>query len=626
MSMAETILEALDAAGLGMTITVDRDGTLDRVYANETLAGLLGYSIDEIDQVPPMIQFPDDERDRANEMLRAWRAGEPIPKFYRTAILTPRGERIPVDVSLSTTMWNGCKATVAFVRDVRDALRASQRLEESEKRFRAVVELAPDAVVVAVDGKIRYANRAAAQVFRFATSSELVGRELMSFVEPTEKAIASTRIGSVVRGSRLLPREYIAVRADGTSFPFEIASMSIDWEGEPAILGIGRDLTERRRTDAELIQADRMASVGLLAAGVAHEINNPLTYMLLHLTKLRRMLPGLLPDDGVRAEVDRLLAQALEGGDRVGGIVRDLLSFVRGHDSGHGTCDVTQVAESALKLAHTALDSRARVVRKLEATPPVQADEARLGQVFVNLIANALQAMRDIPEARRELEVCVGMDDGRVRADICDRGPGIDPAIAEHIFDPFFTTKDVGEGTGLGLAISKSIITGAGGVLQVFPRDGGGTRLSMWLPVAERKHTVPRRTTPIPEVRGRVLLIDDDAQVANAIADLLSERYEVECSDNCREGLRLLLEHPFDAILCELTLTGGGGVAEIERALDDRPGLFGRILFMSGGARTEAQRRFAAAHAERVLSKPLDVEVLFERLDALIGPALDAGR
>jgi len=616
--MAETILDALDAAGLGMTITVDRGGTLERVYANETLAQILGYSPDEIGDVPPMIQFPEDERERANEMLRAWRAGEPIPHFYRTEILTPAGERIPVDVSLSSTTWRGDQATVAFVRDAREAVRASQRLEESERRFRAVVEAAPDSVVVAVDGKIRYANQAGADVFGYGDPQSMIGMSLVDFVSPAERTIASERLDTVTGGTRLTPREYVAVRADGTRFPFEISSIPIEWEGEAAIVGVGRDLTERRRSDAELIQADRMASVGLLAAGVAHEINNPLTYMLLHLTKLRRMLPSLLADDGTRAEVDRLLAQAVEGGDRVGGIVRDLLSFVRGRDAGDGTCDVSHVVDSALKLAHTALDSRARVVRRIEPTPPVQADEARLGQVFVNLIANALQAMRSVPEATRELDICVGVDDGRVRADICDRGPGIDPAIAERIFDPFFTTKEVGEGTGLGLAISRSIVVGAGGAIQALPRDGGGTCFSIWLPVAERKHREPRLSTPVPDQRGRVLLIDDDPQVSHAIADLLSERYDVECSDHCDEGLGRLLELPFDAILCDLTLAGNESVQALERALVDRPTLMDRLLFMSGGARTEAQRRFAAEHADKVLSKPLDIEGLFSRLAALV--------
>ena len=420
-----------------------------------------------------------------------------------------------------------------------------------------------------------------------------------------------------------MPREYRALRSDGSTFPFEISSMPIAWQGEAAVLGIGRDLTERRRSEAELIQADRMASVGLLAAGVAHEINNPLTYTLLHLSKLRRMLPDLVPAGDARSEVDRLLLQAIEGGDRVAGIVRDLLAFVRGNDGGANTRDVVGVLESALKLAHTAIDSRAVVVRKIEPTPPVGVDEARLGQVFVTLLANALQAMQGMPEDQRKLEVRVGVDDGRVRVEICDRGPGIDPAVAERIFDPFFTTKDVGEGTGLGLAITRSIVTAAGGSIGASARSGGGTIFSLWLPIAESCPRRARPPSPVPVFRGRVLVVDDDEQVAEAIADLLSERYDVECMSDCGEALeRIFSGQTFDVIVCDLSMPRIDGVDAFQRIVERKPELIDRILFMTGGARTEKQRKFSAEHSERLLSKPLDVDDVFERIDRLV----NAGR
>jgi signal transduction histidine kinase len=247
-----------------------------------------------------------------------------------------------------------------------------------------------------------------------------------------------------------------------------------------------------------LIQADRMATVGTLATGVAHEINNPLTYVVLHLEKLRLSLTRLVPDETGRGEAQHMLMEALDGAERVRVIVQDLLSLARSDTSTHGPTDVRKVVGTALKLASPVLDGRAEVVQEMEETAPVRANAAWLGQVFVNLLVNAGQAF-DAQDPKRN-RVCVRTEtsaDGWIEVAVEDNGPGIPADIADRIFDPFFTTKEAGVGTGLGLAISRSVIDSLGGEIDVKSQPGKGTTFKVRLPPLSRTGLMSERPRSI---------------------------------------------------------------------------------------------------------------------------------
>jgi len=506
----------------------------------------------------------------------------------------------------------------AFVTDYSKQVEAARAIAAMETRFRSLVNAADDAVVVSRAGVVLYANPATAQLVGVPSSDALVGRSLAEFMSADEVPIMRSRMAEVAEGSKLAPREYSGRRADGANFSLEISSVSIPWEGGRAVLAFGRDVSERRRLQDELIQADRMASVGLLAAGIAHEINNPLTYTLLHLAKLQRMLPDLVAAGDTRQEVERLLSQAAEGGDRVGAIVRDLLTFVRADENrGEHPVDLRDVVVSATKLARMAIDPEAKVEHDHASIPAVRADAARLGQVFVNLVVNALQAM--VESSVRELTTVAKVDGEYVRIDICDRGPGIEPGIAGHMFDAFFTTKDIGVGTGLGLPISRSIVQSFGGSIEAAPRDGGGSVFSVRLPVCRDLHEVAETPAVSHSRRVRVLLVDDDTRVLEAISELLSERYDVTCADAGHAALSMFDDGGvFDAVLCDLAMPDVDGVRIYSQLSGTRPIVAKRLLFMTGGARTTRQREFADGHAERFLSKPLQADEVFAMIDALV--------
>ncbi|MGZ3460011.1 MAG: sensor histidine kinase [Archangium sp.] len=271
---------------------------------------------------------------------------------------------------------------------------------------------------------------------------------------------------------------------------------------------------EHERMQAMLVQADRLASLGLLAAGVVHEVNTPLAYILSNLDWLDEELPSLRgalerqarrettgPELGSLTErleaVESTLRDIRQGADRVRHIARDVKAFARGTDDANVLVDLRQVLDAALKMALVHIRYRARVVRDYQEVPLVLANEARLAQVFLNLVVNAAQA---IPEEGGDHEIRVRLwtgPNGEACAEVTDTGQGIAPEHMEHLFEPFFTTKPSGEGTGLGLFICKSIVESFDGSITVDSRPGAGTTFRLCLPPHVRASRAARPLVPV---------------------------------------------------------------------------------------------------------------------------------
>jgi signal transduction histidine kinase len=280
------------------------------------------------------------------------------------------------------------------------------------------------------------------------------------------------------------------LRRDGSTLRVEAESVLLDFEGEPSSVILMRDVTERREMFARVAAADRMRSVGTLAAGVAHEINNPLAYVTMNLDLLAAEVPHLRPVVGRRfaiGEIEALVRDAQEGAARVSEIVRELLSLSRANDDATGPVDLRAVVDSCLKIAHTEIRHRAIVVTKIDAAlPHALANPSRLAQVILNLLVNAAQAIVEGDVAANEIRVraSASADGTQVWLEIEDTGVGMTPSLMERIFDPFFTTKPVGVGTGLGLAISHHIIRAMGGEIGVTSTPQVGTCFRVTLPVS----------------------------------------------------------------------------------------------------------------------------------------------
>ncbi|HUB07203.1 MAG TPA: response regulator [Myxococcales bacterium] len=371
---------------------------------------------------------------------------------------------------------------------------------------------------------------------------------------------------------------------------------------------------ERNKMQEQLMISDRMASVGILAAGVAHEINNPLACVLANLDLAVRDFAETsreLPASPRLQDLHDELADAREAATRIRHIVRDLKLFSRAEEEGRRGLDVQRVLESALRMAWNEIRHRARLVKNYAPTPLVEANESRLGQVFLNLIVNAAQS---IPEGRaeaNEIRVATGLGPGgRVMVEIGDTGSGMPPEILKRLFTPFFTTKPVGIGTGLGLSICHRIVAALGGEISVESTLGRGSMFRVFLPAAPQG--IESAEAPVPSLqpaarRARILVVDDEPLVGHAIRKTLAHDHEVLTLQRAQEALdRIRGGARYDVILCDLMMpemTGMDLHAALVNTVRDQAD---KMIFLTGGAFTSRARAFLDAVANLRLEKPFD--------------------
>jgi two-component system, NtrC family, sensor kinase len=287
-------------------------------------------------------------------------------------------------------------------------------------------------------------------------------------------------------------REIHLLHCEGKQVLGEVVTFQLVFEGQPAWVSIVRDITERKHLREKLQTADRMAAIGSLSAGVAHEINNPLSFMLSNVRFVRDELRALAEevDSATRErlkEVQEALEETQSGGDRVSEIVRDLRTFSRGDEGKREPVNVHTVLDLCSNIARSQLKHRARLVKEYGELPPIHASESRLGQLFLNLIINAAQAIPEGGDAKSHEVRLTTWREGQdqVVVEVKDTGVGIPPENLHRLFDPFFTTKPAGVGTGLGLSISRTIVTALGGHISVDSTPGKGSAFRVVLPVGE---------------------------------------------------------------------------------------------------------------------------------------------
>ncbi|MFI5300890.1 MAG: nitrogen regulation protein NR(II), partial [Polyangiales bacterium] len=420
---------------------------------------------------------------RAIGLDRALVEGEIGPRGVRLVVTSPRASNATARLRRMLSALRGDRPLVALLdrqrREVEEGFRAASRANEE---FRHVLEELPVLVLVHREGRILWLNRALSTLLGYDNVEALIGRSNLDVVHPDDRARTIDQMRPPRQGETREPRaRFRLVGRDGIEVVAEVApAQVVMFGGAEARLVAARDVTEQARMEQQLLLADRMASLGVLAAGVAHEVNNPLAYAIGNVEIAQARLSS-----GEVATVGAALATALEGLTRVRGIVRDLKTFSRGGEASVGAVDVRAVLESTLTLAGKEIDGRARIVRALEPTPFALGNAARLGQVFLALIVNALDALPASRTAENLLRISLarGADDTLV-VEVEDNGEGMSPDVARRVFEPFFTTKPVGSGTGLGLAICHQLVVGMSGTIAVRSTPSVGTRFTLILRAA----------------------------------------------------------------------------------------------------------------------------------------------
>jgi CheY-like chemotaxis protein/two-component sensor histidine kinase len=350
-------------------------------------------------------------------------------------------------------------------------------------------------------------------------------------------------------------------------------------------------------------------------------MNNPLTYILgsLDLVSARLSEPGSVLQGA--PELLRHVDNAREGADRVRRIVRGLQSFSRRDDDRTEPTDVRAALERAIEMTDNEIRHRAHMVRRLESVPPVMANDLRLGQVFVNLLMNAAQAIPEGHADANEIRVSTRYDEAQraVVVAIEDTGSGMAPEVLSRIFEPFFSTKPLGVGNGLGLSICHGIIDGLDGRIEVESAVGRGTTFRVRLKASERESKSaaiappPAADAPLP--RGRMLIVDDDARVARSLALVFNDHHDVEVSVEPRAvAERILAGERFDVIVCDLMMPGMTGMDFHAVVAEKAPEQAERIVFVTGGAFTPAARAFVDRVKNACVEKPFDMRALNKAL------------
>jgi PAS domain S-box-containing protein len=462
-------------------------------------------------------------------------------------------------------------------------------------------------------------NDAAVQKYGYSREEFLA--MTLKEIRPPEELARLLQVTSQVAPGLERTRGWRHRSKDGRIFPIEIISYPVRFQGRSCELVLAHDVSERVEAEqrleelrAQLAVSDRMASIGTLAAGVAHEINNPLTWILANLTfAVEALAEGTDPDLGAVREA---LAEAGDGARRVRTIVRDLRGFSRADDEKLGPVDLARDAAATLNLAANELTHRARAVVSLAGLPPVLGNEARLGQVLLNLVVNAIHAIPEGDVAGNEIRIAGSVTGDRVALTVSDTGSGVDPALADRIFEPFFTTKPLGEGTGLGLWVCRRIAQSLGGTLELQPAREQGAAFRLVLPMAPTLAEAPRAAPPARAPVGRrprVLVVDDEPLVGRSIRRALASTAEVVLDGSSRAALeRLARGERFDLVLSDVMMPELPG-ADFHAALEARhPDVARSIVYMTGGAFSPREREFLERVPNVRFEKPVDIAALRE--------------
>jgi len=580
------------------TITAANDAISD--YSGVLPADLVGASLEAaFGKRAPRI---------AEALQRCVEIGEPSP---RTDVEWDDNRIHQVQV---TPIMDGRGAVVGCVRvarDVTEARRSSERIAESERRYRELSEGANDVIYTHdLVGRFLFVNQRAIDVFGY-TRHEFAGLRFLDIVAGESRAQARDYISSLIADRECEQIELRMVCKDSSVVVLQLRGTLMKRGGRPVgIHGIARNVTAEKQLTEQLLQYERLASVGTLIAGIAHELNNPLTVIGGYVQLLQSGLDETLSREA--------LATIAEQAGRCRDLAQDLLGFARRPDDNLTTMDVNRAVRSVLDLhSYDLRATNVEVVTDLaDDLPAVLTEHGQLQQVIYNLIDNAHDAMAD--QDGGQLTLSTAMTSGRVTLRVLDTGVGIPEVVIDRIFEPFFTTKPRGKGTGLGLSICENIVQMYGGTISAENRPEGGAAFTLELPPAEvAPVATPEGPRQQPEVQpsrpARVLIIEDEIALANLVSLYLGgQGHEVVEEHDGNAGLATALAQDFDLIICDLQLPGLTGEQLLPELIRHRPELRRRVVIVTGDVLSPDTREFFEETGLPHIHKPFRLEQLSE--------------
>jgi two-component system cell cycle sensor histidine kinase/response regulator CckA len=562
-----------------------------------------------------------------------------------------RGEGEPSWVRLEATSMkdaSGALVCRAVMSDITARRHAEDTLKASEAVHRLLFEKSHDALMTLTPPAWHFTSGNSATLAMFGVRDEenFVSRAPSDYSpkrQPDGCASAeqvALMIETAMRdGSHFY--EWTFQRLSGQEFPATVLLTRIEIDGRPLLQATVRDETEVKRMQAMLGQADRLASMGMLAAGVAHEINNPLVYVLYNIETLAEDLPKLagaverclsalrgelgdeavakvVGDDAAMLEPSMLkdmierARDALDGTQRIRTISKAIGTFSRVESTEQSRVDLNHAIECAATMALNDIKVRAKLVVDFGQLPPIWASEGKLSQVFLNLLINAVQSIDEGNVQQSSILIRTWVEGDNVLAEVQDTGKGISEENLKRIFEPFFTTKSVGVGSGLGLSICRNIIAEFGGDISAASEIGKGTRFVVRLPI-QRGVSLAPRSKPASDkpgdtmARGRVLVVDDEQAIRTMMTRILGADHDL-ITVASGEAARAILEHDqsFDVILCDLMMPEMTGMDLHKWLATQYPALARQVVFITGGAFTPKASEYVTRVGNLRLEKPFE--------------------
>jgi len=496
--------------------------------------------------------------------------------------------------------------------------RLAGALQKSEEQYRTLVENAIEAICVVQDGMFKFVNPKTTEISGYS-NEELMSMHFADLIHPDDRGmVLEYHLRSL--SDEGVPGAYPIRIFDkcGNTKWVQISSVLIIWEGRPATLNFLSDITERKLAEEQVVTTSKLASIGELAAGVAHEINNPLTSIMGYAQLL-------LDVQDITPEIKRDLRTIHEESQRMARIVQNLLRFARRYKAEKSHVDINDLIQRTLELRSYELKTSNIVVSTKFAPdlPKILADYNQIQQVILNIVTNAEQAMLG-SKRKGKITITTGIAENNVQIRIADNGPGIAPENVGKVFEPFFTTKEAGSGSGLGLSVCHGIIAEHGGNVYAESLFGKGTTFIIDLPVLAEgqtdieKEAVGGREHKLPEqeVTGSILIVEDETFTSDLISRVLSERgHRSEAVPDGKAALKKLEENLYDICLLDLKMPEMSGI-ELYGIIKKRyPKLAKRVVFATGDIVAIETQEFLVSTGRKYLAKPFDYRELIEVIE-----------
>jgi PAS domain S-box-containing protein len=500
------------------------------------------------------------------------------------------------------------------LEDITERKKAEEAIRDSEEKFRDFFETSRDIVfITASDGTVLDINSAFEEILGYTRDETLLLNVTTFYKDPSDRGLFKKKIEAqgFVRDHELTLR-----KKDGTYADCLMTATTRRDEGGSIIgyQGTIRDITEKKRMERQLIQAEKLSSLGGILSGVAHELNNPLTSII----GISQLIMRKSTSEDIRDKLETIHHESL----RTSKIIQGLLAFAREHKPERKMISVNKIIEESYRLREYEfkVDNIAIKLDLSEDIPLTAADPYQLQQVFINLINNSHDAL--VAGGGSALVIHSFTRDGSVAIEFEDDGPGISAENIGFIFDPFFTTKEVGKGTGLGLSIVYGIINEHGGRIDVVSEPGKGAKFTVSLPITKEigKEVAPaKERARKPHTDRMVLVVEDEESLRKLIAEILDQDgYRAEgCADG-EQAIKMLKLKRYDAIITDLKMPGIGGKELYTFVLKHYPELAQKVLFITGDVLNKDTQSFLKITGNIYIEKPFEIEVLLARIGEIL--------